>query len=188
MASPAGRCCNSERNDQGGFSPWGAFLPPRWRRRLSGSEQAKQRARMRAMRRARTHAAAAAAAGRRRQRWCGGDGTGKAAPSHGALRALTMLKQCICLAYNEHRRAKRWTALLCSPTSHLPAKSQGAAAPVPALVSRESPVVFDDRLLRTQWGGMARKDASEGYKVTSVRSFVCGQATAPKEDEQGMQR
>ena len=39
------------------------------------------------------------------------------------------------IAYgNEHRRAKRWTALLCSPASHLPAKSQGAAAPVPALV------------------------------------------------------
>ena len=37
------------------------------------------------------------------------------------------------------------TALLCSPASHLPAKSQGAAAPVTALVGRESPVVFKDR-------------------------------------------
>ena len=44
----------------------------------------------------------------------------------------------------EHRRAKRWTALLCSPASHLPAKSQGAAAPVPALVGSESPVVFEE--------------------------------------------
>ena len=28
---------------------------------------------------------------------------------------------------------------------------------------------------------------SEGSKVTSVRSLACGQATAPKEDEQGAQ-
>ena len=104
------------------------------------------------------------------------------------------------ISNNEHRRGKRWTDLLCSPASHLLAKSQGAAAPVPALVGRESPVVFEDRLLRAQWGGRARKDAvvtkvtsvdsklSEGYKVTSVRSLACGQATAPKEDEQGAQR
>ena len=75
--------------------------------------------------------------------------------------AATILGSAIL---NEHRRAKRWTALLCSPASHLPAKSQGAAAPDPALVGRESPVVFKDRLLRAQWGGRARKDASEGYK------------------------
>ena len=60
--------------------------------------------------------------------------------------------------------------------------------PVPALVGRESPVVFEDRLLRAHWGGRARKDASEGYKVTSVRSLACGQATTPTEDEQGAQR
>ena len=45
---------------------------------------------------------------------------------------------------NEHRRAKRWTALLCSPASHLPAKSQGAPAPAPALVGSESPVDFEE--------------------------------------------
>ena len=62
-----------------------------------------------------------------------------------------------------------------------------------------APVVFEDRLLRAQWGGRARKDAvvtkvtsvdgklSEGSKVSSVRSLACGQATAPREDEQGVQ-
>ena len=49
-------------------------------------------------------------------------------------------------------------------------------------------MVLEDRLLRAQWGGRARKDAADGYKVTIVRSLACGQATAPKEDEQGAQR
>ena len=34
---------------------------------------------------------------------------------------------------------------MCSPASHLPAKSKGAAAPVPALDGGQSPVVFEDR-------------------------------------------
>ena len=63
-----------------------------------------------------------------------------------------------------------------------------------------APVVFEDRLLRAQWGARARKDAvvtkvtsvdgklSEGSKVASVRSLACGQAPAPKEDKQGAQR
>ena len=35
---------------------------------------------------------------------------------------------------------------------------------------------------------MGGKGKEGGYKVTSVRSLACGQATAPKEDEQGAQR
>ena len=35
---------------------------------------------------------------------------------------------------------------------------------------------------------MGGKGKEGGYKVTSVRSLACGQATAPKEDKQGAQR
>ena len=45
----------------------------------------------------------------------------------------------------------------------------------------QTPAILEDH----RW--LTGKDASEGYKVTSVRSLASGKATAPKEDEQGAQ-